>query len=148
MSDALVQGPCFENHGAKGRRHRRRDQGLRKGNVQTKATLEKLKTSWSPVLDKTRREPPGKHPEWGQAGMLPLEAPQGTPATCSAGLTQGHSPTGTSRPHWALNKRGVPEARPPVGCTPSCSLAVSSFMCTQCCSLMFLHREIDGHISY
>lgn len=106
MSDALVQGPCFENHGAKGRRRRRRDQGLRKGNVETKATFEKLKTSWSPVLDKTRREPPGKHPEWGQAGMLPLEASQGTPATCSVGLTQGHSPTGTSRPPLGPEEEG------------------------------------------
>ena len=50
----------------------------------------------------------------------------------------------TTRP-W--RRGGVTEARPPVGCTPPCSKTVSSFLCTQCCSLMFLHREIDGHIS-
>lgn len=42
-----------------------------------------------------------------QAGMLPLEAPQSTPATCSAGLTQGHSPTGTSRPPLGPEEEGA-----------------------------------------
>lgn len=86
--------------------------------MQTKAPFEKLRTSWSPVLDKTRREALGKHPEWGQAGMLPLEAPQGTPATCSAGLTQGHTPTGTSRPPLGPEEGGGSRSKTTSGLCP------------------------------